>query len=114
MRELEASYLATDAALDRLLDVSPASLLLDMGYDYVGFVSLSKGRGRKRRAPREVELYKDMNGWHQVPPDGQGPFDCIATETLHAVEESAVIDGLRAIPERKRVAAQCRSSLFLP
>lgn len=115
LAELERSYRAHDQALDSMLLVSPASLLLDSGYDYVGFVSSSKGRGRKRPAPVEVELWKGAAGWRQLPRDGCGPFDCMATETFkdlvdEASGEQAVLAGLRAIPEVKQL--RTRSSLF--
>lgn len=46
----------------------------ELGVDYVSFVSYSKGRGRKRRNPQDVELVEVGRGRYRLlvdDPDGE-------------------------------------------
>jgi len=79
-----SEYYARESARER-----KESLQSDPVYNrfrYVNFTSESKGKGRKRRHLKGVELVKDINkgqrwfSWHKFP------FDDAATETVPNME----------------------------
>lgn len=110
IRIMEEEYrFSKDAEFDALFDFTPARALFDRGYDYTCFVSSSKGKGRLRKRPLELEFYRDSLGsWHLFPDNGVGLFDGMATEALRGfyLEDydlvPTFIEGLRKLPDLKR------------
>lgn len=73
---------------------------------YVAFLSYSKGRNRKRRYPKEIELIRYDNGYH-YPHNFR--WDDIATEVM-----PRGLDGLEADAMlRRMVPIVCRKGMML-
>lgn len=59
-------------------------------FKIVRFVSKSKGRGRRRRNPVEVELIHDMHNFGRYNSISKFQFDGIATEVLPMIHKADV------------------------